>query len=627
MNKPAPNYGLTPEQIRKAIKGDRQGKEDLVSLISTKGKAKPEKSFRQAQNGDNGLLLNLPFSTTQSALHYPTPDWFTTKHKADVSVIVPIYNTSAKAIVDSWDLGNDGLRVELIYVDDACPVNSKDLVLKEWESRKTELKAPVGKIYYSAVKQGWSACCNIGAEKASGDIIVFLHPDIKLEQGWLKPMVRQIRKSDVGAVGCLQVNPDTQTFVDAGSEWTWDREEFMEIGRFIYKGHVLGRPFQITNTPPDLLESGEREKVSSYCMAVRKKDFRYLGGFCPNLQSVEWADTDFCMNLKEHNFKVLAQCTTQVSRPVIQKRDRHFDHGQTYFRNKWVISGRIEPLVVAKRATQRPEVENIVIRRRAAHGDVLVASAVCPALKKKHPGAKIIFSTDCPEVLANNPWIDKVVEATSERWFDLYYDLDMVYEYRPDANMLDAYAEAVGVPRRDCDMFLHTEPIEGLPESYVVMHAGKTMWAGRNWSTLKFDALSNKLRAAGHKVVCVGTWSDHKTTSCDLDLREKTTVGQLATVIMNAKMFVGIDSFPMHVAQVFEVPGACFFGAIKPETRLFNKAIRPIFSDGLKCLGCHHRKPTPCTATTTCEVGIQDCINNVSAEHFWRAINDFGIQP
>lgn len=228
---------------------------------------------------------------------------------------------------------------------------------------------------------------------------------------------------------------------------------------------------------------------------------------------------------------------------------------------------------------------------------MLLAAAVAPALKKKHPKAKITFSTDCPEVLQNNPWIDKVVEVFSERYFDYYIDLDMAYEYRPDANILDCYAEACGVSRKDCDLFLHTEPID-VPDQYVVIHAGKTLWAGRNWSTIKFDQISKKLKGEGLKVVCVGTGTDHKTTVCDLDLRDKTTVPQLAHVIMRAKMFVGIDSFPMHVAQVFETPGVCFFGAIRPETRLVNKAITPVSADGLKCLGCHHRKPTPCTATT-----------------------------
>ena len=196
----------------------------------------------------------------------------------------------------------------------------------------------------------------------------------------------------------------------------------------------------------------------------------------------------------------------------------------------------------------------------------------------------------------------------------------MVYEYRPNTNILTAYADAVGVNTKDCDLFLHPEPIEGLPENYVVIHAGKTMWAGRNWSTLKFDAISGRLKSLNYNVVCVGTYYDHKTTSCDLDLRDKTNVQQLATVIMNAKAFVGIDSFPMHVAQTFEVPGVCFFGSILPETRLLDKGIKPVFADGIRCLGCHHKKHTPCTSTTSCHIGIQDCINNVTTDHVWKSI-------
>jgi ADP-heptose:LPS heptosyltransferase len=103
-------------------------------------------------------------------------------------------------------------------------------------------------------------------------------------------------------------------------------------------------------------------------------------------------------------------------------------------------------------------------------------------------------------------------------------------------------------------------------------------------------------------------------------------VAELAWVIKNAKMFVGIDSFPMHVAQSMSVPGVCFFGSILPETRLLkNSSIKSVVAEGIKCLGCHHRKSTPCTATTSCEIGIQDCVNNVTVDHMWRAIEKLAI--
>lgn len=609
--------GLTPAQIKKAIYGEPK-KEEKKADKSPKKKTKPMQSLRLFQQQDNGLLLNLPFSTTQIVSRYKTPEWFTSTQKADVSVIVPLYDSNASRLVQSWDHKNDGLKVEIIFVDDNCPRGSKDMALKEWQTKKDHLKSPIGKIYVSAITQGWGACCNAGAEKATGDILVFLHPDTILTEGWLRPLVRMARKGTVGAVSPLTLEEDARTVQDSGSSWSWESERFVIIGKEVYKSKAISKPFVMGNMPEDMLDSGEREKISSLCMAVRADLFRHVGGFCPNLTGSEWSDADFCMTIKEKGLPLMVQGKSQIFRH--RPNAKQDEKGRVYFKNKWLVSGRIDSIVSQKRPNPRKDVEAIVIRRSAAHGDVLLAAAVAEPLKRKYPKAKIVFSTDCPDVVMNNPHIDSVVSIHSERWFDLYFDLDMVYEYRPNVNIMTAYAESVGVSPLDCSPFMHCEPIDGLPDSYAVIHAGKTMWAGRDWSSPKFDIVAKRLQAAGFKVICVGVLSDHK-TPCDLDLRGSTTIPQLGTIIKNAKLFVGIDSFPMHVAQTFSVPGACFFGSIRPETRLLKDAkIRPVLADGVKCLGCHHRKSTPCTATTTCDVGIQDCVNNVSADHMWKAI-------
>lgn len=610
--------GLTPEQIRKAIYGKSNEEKESLKLNNKKIKSKkPIKAIRESQNHDLGMLLSLPFTTTATASEYKTPEWFRNKEKADVSVIVPIYNTNAKNIINSWNKSHNGMKVEIIFIEDNCPVDSKDLIIKECENKNI-----IGKIYTSSMTQGWSACCNIGAEKATGEILVFLHPDIILTTGWLRPMTRLLRKQEIGVVGALVIDQDGRTYSDAGFEWNWESESFLSLGKEIYKGNKISKPFTIDNTPSDLLASGEVDNLNGKIIAVRRADYMLNGGMSPNLNSIEWATADFCMSLKEKGLKVISQRTSHVILNDFLKKDRNYKQGSVFFDNKWIKSGRLDNIVSSKRQFDEKKINSIVIRRRSAHGDVLIASGVAAALKKKYPKSQIIFNTDCPEVLKNNPFIDKVVESCSERWFDLYFDLDMVYEYRPDCNILTSYAEACGVAVDDCEFYLNSKETEQkLPENYAVIHAGKTMWAGRNWSYVKFNQISNKLKSLGLKVVIIGTYSDCKTSVCDLDLRGLTDVDQLSYVINNCKLFVGIDSFPMHVAQVLKKPGVCFFGSIKPETRIIKGSkIKSVYANGLKCIGCHHRKSTPCTATTSCEVGIQDCINNVTVDQMWSAI-------
>lgn len=618
---PPKNRGLTVSQINKAIFGETKPKpSNIVQLKPLIPVKKRNKLYRKVQNYDAKLLLDLTYSTGQICTQLPTPEWFSFKERPDVSIICPLYMNTLDDLVDSWDFDNEGMRVEFIFVDDNCPWNSGKKVFDSWKHRQNEVTKGIGRVFVSAATQGYGACCNFGAEKANGKILVFLHPESKLFPGWLSSLTKIVRLSEVGAVGGLHIFEEQDTVLEAGLEWSWEEGRFLKIGSEVFKNKKLNQPFQMNNVPLDIFQAGDRQAVSSNFMAVKKENFLETGGFSPTIFHQTWSDADFCCSLREKGLKIVYQQSARAYHKPFVPVDKYQKHGEIAFFNKWVNSGRIDSLV-DDRLEAVSEIKNILIRRQFAHGDVLVAAAIAPALKKKYPNAKIIFATDCIEVVQGNPWIDCVVSDYSERQFNIFINLDMIYEYRPKTNFLTAYAEEAGVPLKDCKLFIQTEPFETeLPEKYVVMHAGKNFWAGREWSTIKFDQISNRLRSEGHKIVCVGTLSDHKPVSADIDLRGKTSVGQLASVIQKSSFFVGIDSFPMFIAETFNIKGVAFFGSILPETRLITKNITPVYADGLKCLGCHHRKALPCISTTTCEIGVQECVIGVSVDRMWQNI-------
>lgn len=619
--------GLTISQIRKAT--NKEPKKELkpqTDKLLLKKAIKPEKAFRKIQKHDSSLLLNLTYSTNQVVNQFITPEWFTTNEKADVSVVVPLYKNSIDSLVETWDFYNDGIKVEIIFVDDDCPADSKNKVLSSWKMRQDEIKKPIGKILQSAVTQGWGACCNAGAEKASGKILIFLAPDAKLFPGWLSNLTKIIRKPEIGIVGGMQVCEEKDSIIEAGQEWSWKENKFLKIGSEVFKNHNLSESLQMNNAPTVIFDSGQTECISSSFMAVKRTDFLEWGGFSANIFNQEWSDADFCLFAKEKNKQIVYQANSRIYRSIKETySEKYLKHGEVYFHNKWVASGRIDALVKNQRLEKIPTIEHILIKRFAAFGDVLFAAAVAPALKKKYPNSKIIFATNFPEVLKGNPWIDQIVTEHSERQFDLFFNLDMTYEYRPKTNFLKAYAESVGVNLEDCKLFLEEEPINfTFPKKYVVIHCnnGNGLWAGRNWSSVKFDQISSRLKKEGYDIVCVGKNSDHKTSFCDYDLRGKTSVGQLSTIIKNSSCFFGPDSFPMHIAQVFDVKGVIFFGSIIPETRLVSKNMKAVFAENLPCLGCHHRKSVPCVATPTCEIGVQECVVQVTVDQMWKALQE-----
>ena len=630
------SHGMTPQQIRKTLNKKPETKPKHVIRQAIKRPISQQNRPAKAKRSETVNPMKLwdaPTVSSRNAVEYPTPSWYYMNREVDVSVIVPVYKSSEVLVdlIGSWTFDHDGLTTELIFVDDNSPTNDKDVIIREWGRKRRELadnNTGVGRIYHNSENQGFGMTCNTGAENAKGKYLIFLNADTRVTHNWIKPMVRMLRKDDVGIVGNLQIKDGGSfdgTIDGAGSQWTWEYQTFDHIGRHIYNHKRITRPFTLNNCPRDILEPAEREMVTGCCFAIRADLFKSIGGLNPNYRIGYWEDSELCMTIKEKGYKVMFQPNSKIYHKLGHTSSGGHKHDKTnrdYFFNKWVHSGRIDKIVEDKREFV-PEVKSILLKRQAAHGDVLVAAAVAPALKKKYPNCKIFFNTDCKEVLDGNPWIDKIVEDSdvSERLFRVYYNLDMAYEYRPFTNILEAYADLVGVPVADCQSFLLNSPIGGLPDNYAVIHAGKTSWVGRDWSSYKFDIISKNFTSRGIPVVCVGRGGDHKIT-CDLDLRNKTTINQLAYVINKCRIFVGIDSFPMHVAQTFGKPGVCFFGSIDPLSRIYNPNMTGVKSSSLECLGCHHRKPAPSVVTDSCETGTLDCVNFVSVKNMWDKIEE-----
>jgi ADP-heptose:LPS heptosyltransferase/GT2 family glycosyltransferase len=567
-------------------------------------------------------FMNPPKTHKYDSVECDVPSWFRNTKSVDVSIIIPMYKSEGviEDLINSFPLNNKNTW-EIIFVDDVCPNNSKQKVIDYWIKRKDELKCPIGKIIKNQSNLGYGGSCNVGASNALGKHLIFLNADTTLTENWLDPMIELHKDPTVGIVGNMQLKEGGNlhgTIDSAGSEWLWHARSFVHIARHCYKRKDISLPYYIDNCPQDVLEVSEREMVTGCCFSIPKELFDYIGGFNPNYQIGYWEDSEMCMNIKELGYKVMFQPNSVIYHKLGHtKSGSHPYHksNEKYFENKWVKSQRLDKLLFDDGKRKNKEaINSILIQRTNAHGDVLVASGVCKAIKKEHPNTKLIFATLYPDVLKNNPYIDEVIQIKDikQSMFDVFYNLDSAYENRPKINILTSYAEMVGVKKEDCEVYLHKEEIENLPENYVVIHPGRTDWIGRDLPQKVLSELSERLIKKGMNVVVIGNYTEFDIPST-LNLKGKTTIHQMAYVISKAKAFVGIDSFPMHVAQAVKTPGICFFGCIKPESRIYTDTMKGITATGLSCLGCHHKKPAPQYVTKTCEMGDPICTKLVSA--------------
>jgi ADP-heptose:LPS heptosyltransferase len=122
------------------------------------------------------------------------------------------------------------------------------------------------------------------------------------------------------------------------------------------------------------------------------------------------------------------------------------------------------------------------------------------------------------------------------------------------------------------------EPIENLPEKYVLIHPVQT-WPNRTWSSSNWIKLTKKLNDLDISVVSIGKDSSEKgffnvnkpTFNFDikngLNLMNKTSLSQAWHLIDKSLCFVTMDSGLLHLAGTTDSEIIMLGSAIKPEFR------------------------------------------------------------
>jgi len=246
-----------------------------------------------------------PFVPPDFKLHV-TPDWFTKDQNVDVSIIVPCFKSreEIQKQIESWDLKDDGLTKEIIYVDDCCPQKTYQAILESWEKRKSELNGTVGKIVFTGRNAGFSNACNTGFKFARGEYVIFLNADTTVTPNWIKPMYDCFVNKEVGIVGNLHMRSEN-TIDSCGSEWDWGQGAFLHAGKHIYKKKQLLRPYTLETAPPDLLTTHEVEMVTGACFMMPSILFQKIKGFDTEYRIGYWEDADLCMRVHAHGEKIL----------------------------------------------------------------------------------------------------------------------------------------------------------------------------------------------------------------------------------------------------------------------------------------------------------------------------------
>jgi ADP-heptose:LPS heptosyltransferase len=207
----------------------------------------------------------------------------------------------------------------------------------------------------------------------------------------------------------------------------------------------------------------------------------------------------------------------------------------------------------------------ILVKRRAALGDVVMSTGVVRELYKLHDGqCNITVETEFPLVYKNNPYISELRNwgECNPADFDVVYNLDDAYELNPADHFVSSMFARVFGPRLgnlnqspdlhpdDSDRATVDADIKEIGPFFAV-HMRNWHWALKNididiWCDIFSRVFEQNTE---NKIVCVGGPTDIALEHpLIVDARAKYTPQQLAYFLNSAKCFVGIDSGPFQIA-------------------------------------------------------------------------------
>ena len=213
----------------------------------------------------------------------------------------------------------------------------------------------------------------------------------------------------------------------------------------------------------------------------------------------------------------------------------------------------------------------ILVRRRAALGDVIYTTGAVRELKKRYGDtANITVWTEYPAVFRNNPYIKQVVSTNDELpipAYDIYYNLDDCYEYNPANHYVDSYFHRMF--GNDVNVQHHTElfpnekdckevdaDLDFIGDKFIAVHMRQWHWELKNIKTEVWADIFAKLfeHTVDYKIVFVGGDTDGAMDHpLMINACGRYNPQELKYLLDHAACFVGIDSGPYAIATASSI--------------------------------------------------------------------------
>lgn len=387
-----------------------------------------------------------------------------TQHTGSLlSVIIPSKNNPdlLSTCIRSIPKAVEGMRYEVIVVDNGSGREEKEQIKACLEEiRRSGFEGLERVVYhYEPMEFHFSRMCNLGAENAKGEQLLFLNDDVELaERGCLREMAGLAARPYVGAVGLKLLYPDggIRQIQHAGITnlpmGPVHKLQFCQDGQDYYFQRNRGRHNVLA--------------VTAACLLVEREKFCEAGGFAEEL-AVAFNDVDLCFRLYELGYENVCECgyyafhdesysrgddeapdkleRLLTERGKLYERHPNLEGKDPYYSvylNRDGLDTRIRPLyeTAGNRVQEIRKVENLEEieagsreeQRLKAWQDACLLVRVESALAGGENGRSLCLTGWSVVLGDNNACYDKFLVLKSETDMPKYYVTACFGQYRPD---------------------------------------------------------------------------------------------------------------------------------------------------------------------------------------------------
>lgn len=204
-----------------------------------------------------------------------------------VSIVIPSkdHPDILKQCIDSIYKFTSYKNFEIIVVDNGSATKNKEII-------KKFLDLYGANYIYDIFDFNFSKMCNIGADYAKGEYLLFLNDDIEIFQtDWLERMLGHAQQKHVGAVGAKLLYPETTIIQHAGVSNLFEGPSH----NFIASDDQINHYFSWNRLDYNCIA------VTGACLLVSNKKFYQINGF-DERYPIAYNDVKLCFSLHEFGY-------------------------------------------------------------------------------------------------------------------------------------------------------------------------------------------------------------------------------------------------------------------------------------------------------------------------------------